>query len=293
MTRRKTDRKQKKKRQFTQQATENKNVNAKKKPRSHRLRNSVVLIASILIVLSGCVLCINLPSEPLHAEDTPPANMTTPANVTTPVNAPKAAILDGLYDESPNVTWTENIVQCLSNSGYTVDSYRGTGVTISLLREISGYKLLILRLHSAIGIDNFLYLFSGEKYTENKYANEQLAGAVRKARIFNESETYYFALNSVFLGKLEPNALNGTTIILMGCNGTTNQYIIQRFFQEGAKEYISWNGYVNLPHSDEATLRLIKAIYSDKINPKTAVEKVNKELGQDPAYKTKLLYYSP
>ena len=206
---------------------------------------------------------------------------------------PKAAIIDGLYDKAPNITLIEGMVQYLSNAGYTVDVYKGTNVTIDLLRNIGGYKILILRLHSSIHTDNFLYVFSGEKYTESKYIDEQLTGAVRKAYTFNESEPPYFALNSVFIGKLKPNGLNGTTLIMMGCNGTANNYVIQRFFQEGIQTYISWDGYVDLPHSDEATLRLIKAMYLEGLSPEAAVEKVNREVGPDPSYESQLICKLP
>jgi hypothetical protein len=206
---------------------------------------------------------------------------------------PRAAILDGLYDTEPNSALTDSMVQSLSKAGYKVDLLRGTNVTIDLFRNISGYKILILRLHSAIHTDKFLYIFSGEKYTESKYVNEQLTGAVRKAYTFDNSETPYFALNAVFLGNNNPNGLNGTTIILTGCNGTATPYVIQRFFERGVKAYVSWDGYVDLSHSDEATLRLVKVLYSGGLTPKAAVEEVNREVGPDPFYQSELVCNLP
>jgi hypothetical protein len=185
------------------------------------------------------------------------------------------------------------MMQCISNAGYKVDLFRGTNVTVDLFRNIGGYKILILRLHSAIHTDEFLYIFSGEKYTESKYVNEQLTGAVRKGYTFNESETPYFVLNAVFLGNNNPIGLNGTTIIMTGCNGTATPYVIQRFFERGAKAYVSWDGYVGLSHSDEATLRLVRAMYSEGLSPKEAVEKVMREVGPDPFYKSQLECYLP
>ena len=201
--------------------------------------------------------------------------------------------MDGLYDTEPNSTLTGSMMKYLSNAGYAVDVFRGANVTIDLMRNVGGYKILILRLHSAIHTDGFLYLFSGEKYTESKYVNEQLAGAVRKAYTFNENEPPYFALNAVFLGNNKPGGLNGTMIILTGCNGTATQYVIQRFFERGVKAYVSWNGYVDLSHSDEAALRLVRALYSDGLSPKEAVEKVKQEVGPDPFYHSDLVCNLP
>lgn len=288
MTRRRA---KKKKTQFTQTKREGTATPAEKKTRFHPSRKALILAFSGILILSACAFWINWHSESQQAQDS-----TTDAQDGANTNVPRvsrAAILDGLYDKYPNLTWTESAVNCLSELGYDVDVYRGTNVTINLLRNIGGYEILILRLHSAIHADNFLYLFSGEQYTESKYVDEQLAGAVRKAYTFNESEPPYFALNAVFMGKNKPNGLNGTTLIMMGCYGMADDYVIQRFFQEGVKTYISWDGYVNLPDSDETTLKLLKAMFSEGLRPDEAVEKVNKEVGPDPSYGSKLKCASP
>lgn len=285
MTRRRASRRKakKKKAYFTQRKQESNPPTAEKRIRRLRLSKKTLIIAVVfaIVILLTCVFWISWPFASQQTQDGANANV------------PKAAILDGLYDKSFNATWTETMVQYLSNAGYMVDVYRGVNVTIDLLRDIGGYNILILRVHSAVHTDNFLYVFSGEVYTESKYVDEQLAGAVRKAYAFNESEPPYFALNSVFIGKRNPKGLNGTTLVMAGCNGTANHYVIQRFFQEGVKAYISWDGYVNLPHSDEATLRVVKAMCVEGLSPDAAVEKVKREVGPDPAYGSQLLCALP
>ena len=164
-----------------------------------RFRNVVILVAFGLLLLSGCILWVNWPSaslEPQFQQVQPSTGMNV-----TKQDVRKAAILDGLYDTEPNSTLTESMVQYLSNAGYLVDVFRGTNVTIDVLRNVGGYKILILRLHSAIHTDGFLYLFSGEKYTEFKYVNEQLAGAVKKAYTFDKSEASLFCLERGVSGK--------------------------------------------------------------------------------------------
>ncbi|MCJ7771035.1 hypothetical protein MUP37_05610 [Candidatus Bathyarchaeota archaeon] len=203
----------------------------------------------------------------------------------------KAAILDGLYDAYPNVTWTRSITNCLLSSGYSVDLFSGTNVTIDLLRSIHGYKILILRMHSAVHTDGFLYLFSGEHYSESKYIEEQRARVVWGGLTFNHTEQPYFALNAVLLGKIY-DGLNGSTIILMGCNGTSSPYSVQRLFEQGVKQYISWNGYVDPDHSDQSTLALTEASYAELLGLEEAVKKVNREIGPDP-YGSTLVYYAP
>jgi hypothetical protein len=263
-----------------QPTREGNGADAERKPRSRRFRNTLILGFLGIIILAACIFSINWLSASQQDED---------ANG----NGSRAAILDGLYDKSPNATLTETMKQYLSNSGYTVDNYRGTNVTIDLLKNIGGYKVLILRLHSGVTKDGWLYIYSGEKYTQDKYVFEQLAGDVKRGNTFDESEAPYFALNSKFLGELASDDLDGTTLILMGCNGSANEFVVQDFFQKGIKAYVSWDGYVDLPHSDKATLRLVEAIYSEGLSPQAAVEKVNNEVGSDPFFKSKLVCLLP
>ncbi|MEM2099327.1 MAG: hypothetical protein QXU99_06270 [Candidatus Bathyarchaeia archaeon] len=252
----------------------------KKKKLWHRSSKMLIAILGLTILLS-CFLIVNLS---LLSQDN---------YEDTNVAVPKAAILDGLYSKSPNETLIETLIRHLSDAGYMVEVYKGANVTIDLLRNLGGYEILILRLHSAVHTDNFLYVFSGEEYTESKYVDEQLAGAVRKSYTFNESEPPYFSLNSVFIGKNNPKGLNGTIVIMAGCNGTATPYVIQRFLQEGVKAYIAWNGYVGLSYSDEAISELVRLMCAEGLDPKAAVEKVNRETGPDPVYGSQLVCTLP
>jgi hypothetical protein len=101
----------------------------------------------------------------------------------------------------------------------------------------------------------------------------------------------FFAIKAVSLGSNSQNGLNGSTIILMGCNGIGCQLTIQRLLENGTKAYIAWNGYVDLTHSDQATLKLVSALYTDKLDVKQAVEKVTAEIDPDKTYSSTLRYF--
>jgi hypothetical protein len=123
--------------------------------------------------------------------------------------------------------------------------------------------------------------------------NEQLSGAVGQGVTTVANETPVFALNALYLGVNKPDGLNGTTIILTGCNGTATPYAIQRIFERGVKAYVSWDGYVDLSHSDEATLQLVKDLYAEGYNVNEAVQKVMTEVGPDPSFGSKLFCHLP
>jgi hypothetical protein len=242
------------------------------KLRSKRLRTTVI-VASFLLILTIGLFVWN------SSNRTPPDSGQQPG-----LEAPKAAILDGLYSESPNLGFSQILTNYLSAAGYTVDNFRGENVTIDLIRNVAGYKVMVLRLHSAIHSDRNLYIFSGEPYTESKYTMEQLAGIVRKA---NTTEgKLYFAINIAFLGSSKPDSLKGSTVILMGCHGVSDQYSVDKLLESGVKTYFGWTGYVDLSHTDEATLALVKALCLERLSPEQAVQKAMAEVGPDPVYET-------
>jgi hypothetical protein len=248
-----------------------------RKPNPRRLKVGFIAAASILLIF---LVCFFLWTSSTRAPR--PTQQTS-------IEAPRAAILDALYTSSQDSAYEQNLTGYLSTAGYRVDVFRGENVTIDLLRSIGGCKVLILRLHSAIHTDGFLYLFSGEKYTQSKYTSEQLYGVVREGVTFEGEE--YFAINAVFLGGNNPAGLKDSTIILMGCNGTGDSYSIQRLLDRGVKAYIAWTGYVDLSYSDEATMALVKALYLEKSSVPAAVAEAMREVGTEPGYDSVLKYY--
>jgi hypothetical protein len=250
------------------------------KPSHRRLKVRLIVAASCLLVLS-----ISLFLWTCSTTSPQPAQQTS-------IEVPKAAILDALYAGSQDLTYEQSLTNYLSTAGYSVDVFRGENVTIDLLRNVRGYKVLILRLHSAIGSGGgFLYFFSGERYTQSKYVQDRLWGAVREGKTFDNVS--YFAINAVFLGGNNPTGLKDSTIILMGCNGTGDSYSIQRFLDRGVRAYIAWTGYVELSHSDDATLALVKAIFLERSSVPAPVEEAMKEVGTEPGYNSVLEYYAP
>jgi len=212
---------------------------------------------------------------------------------TSNVDFSRAAIIDGIGFTRPNPSFIKGVREVLEGAGLRVDIYEGKNVTIDLLRRIGGYGLLILRLHSAIDSKyGFLYLFSAERFSETEYearfGEERRTGAVREGITF-EGEAY-FTLRADLLGYMNQGGLNGSIIILMGCNGTNSEHAMSRLFERGVKAIIAWDGYVDLNHTDEITLKLIEAIYKKGLSLEEAVNKIMDEYGPDPTYRSKLKY---
>ena len=243
---------------------------------------------SIIVILVALVAIFYLTKPPME-------NILSNHEESEPlVDESKAVLVDGIALTDPNPQFTARIEEILAQANITLDIYEGEEVTIDLLRNIGGYGLIILRVHSAIDKEHgFLYIFSAEKFDKEEYNSkyteeERISGAVREGITFkNES---YFALRADLLGYLGDKGLNGSIIILMGCNGTDSQQAINKLFERGVKAIIAWNGYVDLDYTDETIIELLKEVYENHIDFSRAVEKVMNDKGADPIWKSKLEY---
>jgi len=106
----------------------------------------------------------------------------------------KAVLIDGLYTTLPNDEFTRLLSETLWEAGFEVDVFQGSEVTVDFLKSVSnGYKLVILRMHSALH-DDQLYLFTAEPYSVGKYTQEQQFQLVKEAYATEESQPV-FAVN--------------------------------------------------------------------------------------------------
>jgi len=208
-------------------------------------------------------------------------------------NSARAALIDALCSNYPNEEFTRSVNKTLQEASVKVDIYQGKEVTVEFLKKLkSDYKLIILRMHSALSTNNELYLFTAEPYSMGKYVQEQYFRLVKEAYATEDSLSV-FAVNWGFIKRLMTGKFNGTLVIAMGCDGTRDHWMAEEFINQGAIGYVAWNGPVLLSHSDKAILYLIQALYMEKLPLEEAVEKTDRQIGEDPNCGTILDYYVP
>lgn len=210
----------------------------------------------------------------------------------------KAAIVDHLSLSQPNQTFIQTATTTLETAGFTVDYYKGEEVNVEFYRNLPkhGYSLIILRVHSALGLDMgpSLALFTSELYSKTKYVYEQLTTQLVRVTFYEgqkPKEPSYFGIPPEFVRYNMNGKFENTIIIMMGCNGLTNTNMAKAFIEKGAKVYISWSGSVLASHTDLATKRLLQHFLLEKRTLKESVRETFKEAGFDPVYKSLLLYY--
>jgi hypothetical protein len=208
----------------------------------------------------------------------------------------KAAIVDHLSLTIPNKTFVQTVATILTKANYTVDYFGGEEVTVNFYRNLptGEYKLIILRVHSALDANNKppLALFTSEPLDSRKHVNEQLTDQVQGVAFlpYKTGDKTYFGILSKFI-KTSMKGLQNSIIIAMGCDGLTYTDMAQAFIEKGARTYISWNGSVSASHTDQATTQLLQHLVTEGQTIKQAVENTMKEVGPDPGYDNTLEYY--
>jgi hypothetical protein len=209
------------------------------------------------------------------------------------VVALRAVLIDALYSTSPNDLFVNRVNRTLHDSGFEVDVYRGQEVTVDFLKRLSGgYKLAILRMHSALSKLSDLYFFTAESYSSGRYVQEQSFQLVKEAYA-TESSQAVFAVNWGFIKKLMDGKFNSSLLIAMGCDSASDSLLIQEFMRQGAVGYVGWNDTVLLSHSDQAVAELIECVYENGFSLKDAVDNVDSRIGADPTSGATLKCYVP
>lgn len=207
----------------------------------------------------------------------------------------KAAIVDQLGLAEPNPSFVGAATRMLEQAGYEVDYYASEEVTIDVYRDLPkhGYDYIILRVHSGPRrrpdrtFTDQLFLFSSEPYSRGMYIAPQLAEYLGHGR-YQEEGPEYLGIGPGFVRSSMRGDFDGTTIIMMGCNGLTTSTTAEALLARGAKAVVSWDGDVSAPHTDAATERLLEHLVSEGLTPQDAVARTAAEVGPDPAYGSEL-----
>lgn len=212
----------------------------------------------------------------------------------TPLPA-KAAIVDHLSLSWPNPAFVKESTALLKRTGYDVDYYEGKQVTVEFYRSLPtrGYNLILLRAHTAY-ISEYLSLamFTSEPYSKHRYVYEQLRNRVACGYIqpHHEGDPRYLAITDKFVRFSMEGTFNDAIIVMMGCAGI-KLCAANAFLQKGARAYIGWNGLVSVRHTDRATIRFLKHLLAEKQPIARAAGQTMKEVGQEPQYKSTLLFW--
>ena len=207
---------------------------------------------------------------------------------------PRAAIVDQLSFNAPNPDFSQRATALLEQAGYTVDYYPSDNVDVDLYRKLPSrdYDFIVFRVHTdrQEQIDDVI-LFSSEAYDTRKYVADQARNRLVIAQYQTDGKEYFGVASSRLF---EKGDLDDATVIMMGCEGIVTPTTGEAFVDDGAENYIGWNGPVSATHTDAATQKLLELLVIEKLPPVDALAKTMNEVGPDPVYGSTLGFvYKP
>ncbi len=213
--------------------------------------------------------------------------------LTTNIEFPfRAAIVDQLGMRSAISNFDrKSAADLLEDAGFNVSYHRSETVDVDFYKGLiqHSYGIIILRSHSATREGEAVVdFFTSEEFNPAKYRNEQENGWLTKGYYTWEPEKSYFAITPKFVENLR-GSFPKSIIVAMGCNSLnrTCTGMAEAFIKKGATAYIGWNGLVQLPHTDNETIKFLKMFLLDEKTLREAVDAVE----TDPIYMSRMEYF--
>ncbi len=202
----------------------------------------------------------------------------TPTSTSSPTpTKPMAAIIDSLYVMDDNSYFDKTANATLSNAGYKVNVILGANVTVDSFKNITGYKIIVLRVHTAQE-GSLIVFFTGtqakDPNQDTGYMFEKMMGWVRIGEVDGQ---YFYAVTPTMIAQnTGQTKFENTTVIVDSCYGLAADSMAQAFTGDGASTYIAWNSGVYPQYSDNATLQLLGLI-SEHVPVVQAISQIPKE----------------
>ncbi len=234
---------------------------------------------------------------------------TAEANNMMVETIPKAVIIDQLYDDIPHEWFHQRASELLESAGYEVDIFTTEDVTIDFYKKLplNNYKIVVVRSHGvADGNDqNSVTLFTGEKYTTDKYISEQLFGQLKKgaplqevtflanapesqwiivndtyrtltvpANMVTSSDEEYFLITPEFVDSSMEGKFSQTIFILGGCSTMHTNSMAKALIKRGAISVAGWDNTVGSMDNDYSMLALLNNLLVENMEMEDAVDSV-------------------
>jgi len=220
----------------------------------------------------------------------------------------KAVIIDQLDRDFPNQSFQNQTMEYFSKAGYEVDLYTYDDITIDFYKNLPSmdYNFIVFRSHAlAIYGDNpSSWLFTGEKYSEEKYIQDQLAGdlisravpyRVTQAKDLGfdtASKDRHFIVSAKFVENLMTDKFPNSIVILGGCDTMKHPDFGHAFIERGASSVIGWNGLIDAIENDQVLSSLLKEILIEKSDIDDAVDSVMEEYLKEKDTDIRLKHYA-
>ena len=242
---------------------------------------------------------------------------------------PRAAIIDQLHDDLPSQYFQGKATELLETAGYEVEIFTTKQLTVDFYKTLPSmnYEFIVFRTH-AIGNDALgkepVSLFTGEKYRDDKYISEQLAGLIGKGAPYmssildvsadlsglNDSNNTsleidmtqsweqlvddsnpYFLVGSKYVDDVMEGRFQNSVLVLGGCSTLSDTSLAESLIRKGASAVIGWDALVGSIQNDQVMLELLENVLINNMDIKDAVKSEENKDQRYSKFNPNLLFY--
>jgi len=210
----------------------------------------------------------------------------------------RAAIIDQLHNDFPNFEFQADAQRMLEDAGYKVDLYTTDEITVGFYKNLPSmnYHFILIRSHGGEDrSDEYpTFLFTGEKYSKEKYTVEQISRQIgygipiyfEEFEELKESDqdvldNAYFTVGAKMVEDGMVGTFPDSIIIVGGCESARSHDLMESFMKKGAKHVLGWDSTIYSQDNDKAMILLLDGILVKKVSILDAVIEINKELRPD------------
>jgi len=226
----------------------------------------------------------------------------------TPIQL-RAAIIDQVHNDLPNFKFQADAQRMLEDAGYKVDLYTTDEITVDFYKNLPSmnYHFILIRSHGGEDL-NYEYptrLFTGEKFSKEKYTTEQIYGHVgygfpiylEEYEELKESdqdifENAYFTIGSEMINDGMVGTFPDSIIIVGGCQSARSHDLMESLIKRGASQVLGWAATIESKDNDRAMIWLLEEILVKEVPLYDAVAELNEEMVLDFEYHNILKLFS-
>ncbi len=220
----------------------------------------------------------------------------------------KAVIIDQLERDMPNPSFQNQTMEYFTKAGYEVDLFTYDDITIDFLKNLPSmdYDFIVFRSHALAiyGDKPSSWIFTGEKYSEKKYIQEQLAkdlisravpyrvSLAKDLGYDTASKDRHFIVSAKFVKDLMIEKFPSSVVILGGCDTMAHPDFGHAFIERGASSVIGWNGLVGAAQNDQVIMSLVEEMVIKKSEIGDAVDSVMEDFLKNNDTDLRLKHYA-
>jgi len=241
---------------------------------------------------------------------------------------PRAVIIDQLHNDIPGIYFQTKATEILNASGYEVDIFTTDQLTVDFFKKLPlmNYEFIVFRSH-AIGSqgadfdeDSPVAIFTGEKYRDDEYIQEQLYGQILKGAPLRESSVdlsvdlsqwnqsegafeitrpveltdtsdSYFLIGTKYVDELMEGKFPNSIVVLAGCSTLSNPSLADSFINRGASSVIGWDTVIDSFTNDSITLSFLNNLLIDNMELEEATQAAMNLTSMSTKYPANFYYY--